>query len=249
MKLRMLVISGLFASSMSAYALDAGKLIDIADRVLYPDNFHMKATLVTTTKGEVESSMTLVTDYKRHVGSLMEILAPARTKGMRFLQKEDTLWMWNPRSSTRNAIRLSPKDSFQGSVFSNNDLTEPKYADYYNTTIEGEDTLAVPGLGDSACYILRAEAKSPASPYSLIRMWVTKDGTMPLKVEYYSKAGLLFKEMTLSGLKMLAGRLRPSVVTMRSFERKETISTFTIEELEERNDFPDSMFTQSGLTR
>jgi outer membrane lipoprotein-sorting protein len=80
-------------------------------------------------------------------------------------------------------------------------------------------------------------------------MWLDKETQIPLKEEMYAKSGLLFKEMIFSDISELAGRKRPARMKMRSMEQKDAYSTVIIEEMEQKDDLPDSIFTESSLTR
>lgn len=231
-----------------SFGLTPEQVIDKADEVMYPDSFFMLVTMVTKGPG-IDRSMTLESYHKDGVGSFMEILKPARSKGMRFLQKENTLWMFNPKSRSRKAIRLSPKGAFQGSVFSNNDVSDPDYADDYDTAFLANEFLEHAELGRMECYVIEGSAKDEKTSYARIKVWCTIEDFLPLKFQYYAKSGMLFKEMELSGFKQLAGRLRPTIINMKSFEQKDTISTVTIEKLEIRDNLSDSMFTQEALKR
>ena len=77
----------------------------------------------------------------------------------------------------------------------------------------------------------------------------TQTDDLPLRMDYYARSGLLFKRMTLSGIKQSAGRLRPTVITMESFELEGTVSTVLFENMSVRRDLPDSLFTEASLTR
>jgi outer membrane lipoprotein-sorting protein len=230
--------------------IDADWLLEQAELVLYPESFYSKVTMTTIKPGKDDKVMVIESYYKKDVGTFMEILAPDRSKGIRFLQKEETLWMFNPKSGSRDSIRLSPKDSFQGSTFSNNDVGDPEYSDDYNCTLADETViLEHTELGSVECYVLECVASHRDSTYGKVVMWVTKDGYIPLKMDYYAKSGLLFRQMELSGIKEIAGAVRPTIMKMVSLEEQDTFSIAVTEELEERNDLPDSMFTQSALTR
>ena len=157
--------------------------------------------------------------------------------------------MYNPKAGSGNAIRLSPRSSFQGIVFSNNDVSDSRYSDDYDVTIRGHETLDVPELGNVPCIVLDGTAKHQRTAYARIVMWVRETDYLPLRMDYYAHSGLLFKRMTLSAIKHVAGRLRPTKITMESLELEGTVSTVLFEDMTVRNDLPDSMFTEASLTR
>jgi outer membrane lipoprotein-sorting protein len=227
----------------------AEALLKRAELVLYPDSFHVRNTLTTTGPGKNPAPIVFDVLHKKDTGTVMTILSPSRSKGIRFLEKSNGLWMYNPKAGSGNAIRLSPRSSFQGSVFSNNDVSDPKYSDDYDTVIAGREALDAAELGKTDCVVLECTAKNDNSAYARIRMWVRAADDLPLRMDYYARSGLLFKRMTLSGIKQSAGRLRPTVITMESFELEGTVSTVLFENMSVRRDLPDSLFTEASLTR
>jgi outer membrane lipoprotein-sorting protein len=209
----------------------------------------MKSEIVTNRPDRRNTTLVIESYFKDEVGTFMQILAPARSRGTRFLRKGDSLWMYNPKSRSRRAIRLSPRESFQGTVFSNNDVGDPDYTDDYTVSFARDETIEHPELGRVDCYVIDGEANAPTSPYGRIKMWVSKNDLMPVQMEYFAKSGLLFKRMTLLDIGQLAGRERPRKMRMESLEQEDAYSTVTIQEMEIREDLSDRMFSQAALTR
>jgi len=236
-------------SAASAQSMDAQTLLAKMDSILYPDSFHMKAVMATHRPDRRDTAMTMESYYKQDVGTLIEILDPPRSRGTKFLQKEGSLWMYNPKSNSSRAIRLSPRDSFQGSVFSNNDIGDPKYANDYRASFGDDETIQNKDLGSVECRTLIGEPKGPTAAYGKIKVWLRKSDNMPLRMDYYAKSGLLFKRLILTSFKQLAGEQRPSMWRMDSLEQKDAYSTVEIQQLEARNNLPDRMFTEANLTR
>jgi outer membrane lipoprotein-sorting protein len=237
-------------SAIIGYAQDADSILEEVESVMYPDNYYSVMTMVTIRPGKDDVSMTMEVYYKDGVGSFIEITEPSRSSGIRFLQKEETLWMFNPRSNSRRAVRLSPKESFQGSTFSNNDVGDPEYSDDYNSEIlDQTETINHPELGNVECYILQCTASHREAAYDRIDIYCTKDEFLPVRFEYYTKSGMLYRVMEFSGFKFIAGRTRPTVMVMEAMDQQGTYSKAVMEELEIRDDLSDSMFTQNALTR
>lgn len=250
MKNMCLLIFLLLSTAFSAWSQtpDAQELMREADKALYPENFSMTITLLTTQPGKRDRFLRLENIHKKGSGSFMEITEPSRSRGTRFLQKEGSLWMFNPKSGSKRAIRLSPRESFQGSAFNNNDISDTEYADDYTSEYLGEESLDT-GEGPQTCHVIQGLAKAEESTYGKIVIYMRKADLVPLKMDYYSKSGLLFKTILFSDFKTLAGRIRPTNYTMRSLEKQEMVSVVTIESLILRNDLPESQFTKNALTR
>ena len=224
-------------------------ILERAEEALYPDDFYMEVEMNTHKPNRRDSMMVFESYHRDGAGTFMQVTAPPRSRGMRFLQKEEDLWMYNPRSNSRRAIRLSPRDSFQGSAFSNNDVGDPDYSDDYDVRLAGRETLNHEELGSLETIKLELTAKRETTTYGRIVMWIRESDDIPLRMEYYAKSGLLFKRMTLSEIAELAGRQRPSFMRMESLEQDDFYSTVKINEMEVRDDLPDRYFSQANLTR
>ncbi len=234
---------------LTAQALLPDEIIRRAERSVFPDAFVMRASLQTLESGRQSLSMEMVVTFKRNVGSRIELLEPPRSRGIRFLQKEDALWLFNPQAGTSQAIRLSPKAAFQGSVFSNRDIGDPQYSTEYTMSLRGTETLDHPALGEVAAIVLEGTARNETVAYSKVDLWVRSSDDMLLKGEYYAKSGLLFKRVLFTGIREMAGRERPTVIRMVSFDQPDRESILTVENLQDRPELPDSLFNLAALTR
>lgn len=227
-------------------------LLDLVDETLFPESFVGTFRMTTERPGRRTTEMVMDNYHLEGSGTYMEVIEPRRSRGMRFLQKDDDLWMYNPRSGSRRAIRLSPRDSFQGSVFSNNDVSDPDYADDYDARHDGEETIDHPQFGTVPAVRVEATAAHDAAAYGRIVMWIglLEDGRpAPLRFDYYSRSGLPFKRMILDEFERLAGARRPRIMEMTSLEEEGAVTTVRIESLEARDTLPARMFNQQELTR
>lgn len=227
----------------------ADELLLAAENSVFPDSFIATVILTTREGDEVTSEMELDMSYRHDTGSYMEVVAPARSRGLRFLQLEETLWMYNPRAGGGRSIRLSPRASFQGSAFSNRDLSDPEFADDYDVRIDGSETIDHPDLGGVECWVLDATATDDSLAYARIRLWVTKEERFFVRSEYFAKSGLLFKSAELREIDEIAGARRPTVMEMRSRQESDLVSTMRITRMQVADDLADRVFTQRHLTR
>ena len=230
----------------------ADDLLNEVETTLFPDDFVATFRMTTERPGRRTTEMLMDNYHLEGSGTFMEVQEPQRSRGMRFLQKGNDLWMYNPRSGSRRAIRLSPRDSFQGSVFSNNDVSDPNYSDDYTARHAGTETIEHPYYGEVTAARIEANASHDEAAYGRIVMWVTLTDTgrvMPLRFDYYSRSGLLFNRMTLEDMGQLAGAERPRLMRMESLEEEGAVTIVRIESMEARDDMPARMFNQQELTR
>ena len=252
-KPRVLCLTAIFVvlGGLGLYAEgpDPSEAMRTTDATMYPPSFSMTATITTEQPGRDGSTMKMKVSHKAGLGSFIEIIAPARPKGTRFLQTANALWMYSPRAGSRTPLRLSPRESFQGSAFSNNDVGEPFWANDYEATFGGSTSIDSPDFGKVDVWIISGKALRHDVPYGAIHIYLKKDDMLPLKVEYDAKSGLLLKTMELSDYATVAGRLRPCRMVMTTADGTGERSVVVISDLRERNDLPDAMFNQTWLTR
>jgi len=232
--------------------IPAERLLDLSDESMFPENFVATYRMTTERPRRRDTEMVFESSHLEGSGTYMEVSEPARSRGMRFLQKENDLWMYNPRSGSRRALRLAPRDSFQGSVFSNNDVSDPNYNDDYDARRLDDAVLDHPDLGSVTCTRIEGVAAHDEAPYGRIVVWlrgVPGGGVAPLRIDYFSRSGLEFKRMVLSDFGQRAGAYRPGVMRMESMEETGAVTTVVIEELEARDTFPARLFSQAELTR
>lgn len=229
--------------------MSSDELLEKAEKIIAPEEYYSKIKIVTKGPSSRDKTMIIESFCKKGTGTFIEILSPERFKGIRFLKNEENLWMFNPRSNSKSAIRLSPRESFQGTVFSNSNFGDPHYTDDYDTAYGDDETIEHPGLGRTDCYTIICTPKHPEATYGKIKMWIRKKDSVPLKLFFYAKSGLLFKRLTLSEIKQLAGMKRPTKYTMKSGVQKERSSIMSILEMELRENIPDRKFDQQAFTQ
>ncbi len=242
-------LTGLVALPLAAApAPSADDILAAVDKALFLEAYASRVTMETQEPGQAPRSMTFEGQSRKDKGTYLEIISPARTKGTRFLQLEGSLWMFNPKAGSANALRLSSRDAFQGSTFSNADIGKSQFSDDYGPSLAPEAMLAHAELGQVPCYVIESRAKTDTAAYGKIMMWVRKADFMPLRMEYYARSGLLFKTMELSRIKSFGPITRPSVMRMESLEKKGTVTTLTMEAIEAKA-VPATVFNKNYLTR
>ncbi|MBN2510956.1 MAG: outer membrane lipoprotein-sorting protein [Spirochaetales bacterium] len=219
------------------------------EEIIFPRNYHAVMEMETIEPGKRDRSITMESWYAKGKGTFMEFLSPVRQRGIRILQKEGSLWLYNPKSNSPRPVRLAPEDSFQGSVFSNNDIGDPQYSDDYRAAVVSIQEVDHPELGAIRLVGVEGTATHPKAPYGRIVMYLEAESLLPVKAEYYAKSGLLFKRMEFSDFRILAGTRRPGFFRMNSLEIDGYFSSVRFIELESLNSVEDWRFNESALTR
>jgi outer membrane lipoprotein-sorting protein len=249
LQLLLLLLATLALPAFAGSSTDPLEILRQAEQTLFPSSYEASMMMETVRPGKAVKNMSLTILSAEGIGSLMEITDPPRSKGIRFLQKSDTLLMYSPRSGSRKAVRLSAQESFQGSLFANNDISDSVYSDDYLPVYIGRVMLDHPQLGRVECDLIEGTALHAKAPYGKIEMWVLAENLIPVKFNFYAKSGLLLRTMVLSDLKELGGKLRPSLMRMESITDPGSWTDVRIMTLVARQDLSPSLFTESNLTR
>ena len=187
----------------SASARDASQIIKAVDDNLTFDEGVMKAKMIDKKAGGAAKEFDMEIRFKKGTGTLMEFTAPARERGKKVLLAGDNMWMYVPGLS--RPVRLSGRDSFMGTSFSNRDLMDYEMDNDYVSTVLSEN--------DSE-YKIELKATNKNVSYPRILMWVDKSRLLPTKQELYTVSGNLIKTMTFSDVKDFDGKARPSLMTI-----------------------------------
>ncbi len=201
------VLSGLILFSNQSFAQDAKRIVKKAD-----EKFRGKS-------GYSEMTMTIVRPkWSRTVSfkscnqgvnySMTLVTSPAKEKGQTFMKRKNEMWSWNPKISRLIKLPASMmSQGWMGSDFSNDDLLkESSIVLDYTHKIVGTETYA-----EKTCYKIELIPKDDAAVvWGKLIKWITKDGYMQLKTEYYDEDNYLIKTEKASKIKIMNGREIPT---------------------------------------
>jgi len=167
----------------------------------------MKMTIVRPTW---EREVQMKTWSRGDEYSLILITAPARDRGAAFLKRDKEIWNWQP--SIDRTIKLPPSmmmQSWMGSDFTNDDLVQQSsIVKDYEHELLGSETID----GREAYKIELRPHEEAAVVWGKVLLWVDKDEYMELKTEFYDEDDYLVNTMYGKEIKMLGGKLLPSVM-------------------------------------
>jgi outer membrane lipoprotein-sorting protein len=132
---------------------------------------------------------------------------PASVRGQEILRQGDNSWLYLP--NLKRAARMANRDSFQGGDFNNADVLRVNYVADYTGALADDPTQ--PGA-----FLLELKAKTTEASYDRIKLWLTEDGHMPVKGEYYTSSGKLLRTAEFSDVKDYGGLKRPGHVVMKN---------------------------------
>ncbi len=213
-------------------------LLKGVDDSMYPKIFKGKMSMETFRKGRSPVKFIYEIYSKGATKALMEIVFPARDKGKKILLLDNNLWMYIPDVS--RPIRLSKNQSFMGSTFSNEDVSDTKWEDDYDPFITDEKN-------DMLLLSLKAKRKDVA--YKQIDIWVKKETRVPTEGVYFGLSGKPIKKVYFSNVKEIAGLLRPLDMRMVDLLEKGSYTDVKVLELKELEAIPDYKFDATQLGR
>jgi len=216
----------------------AQELLKASDDNMYPKYFKSTFSMVTHRKNKRDLNYTYLMHGKGSNTALMEITAPAREKGKKILLTKDNLWMYIPAVS--RPIRLSRKQSFMGSAFSNEDLMNSTMADDY-------DPVIIDKKGE--LYLLSMTGKRRDVAYAKINMWINGKTKIATEATYYGLSGKAIKKMEFSEVTKLAGKMRPAKMLMIDLLEEGATTEVLMKTLTKLKTVPDYMFDQTQLGR
>lgn len=210
-------------------------LLKKIDSIKAPDNYKMTIKMNNhfSDGRYIEYKMRIF--VKKNKGSYMEILSPSRDAGRSFLLVGNNFWMYVPGMS--KTIRLSVRDNFMGTNFSNSDMMEAHFKDNYKP-------VKVDSFSDK--YILYLEAKNQKASYKRIEIDVRKD-FIPEMVRYYTLSDRLFRKMILDSIKTIDGEPYTTYMKMENLLTEGSYTEVFIESLKKKKDIPNRFFNPDYL--
>lgn len=179
--------------------------------------------------------------------SLTRILTPLREKGTITLKSGNHIYTYLPK--TDRTIRLSSgmmMGSWMGSHLTNDDLVkESRLEEDYDATISFE------GERDQQSIIEFTLIPKPdaAVVWGKVVIEVEAERHLPIRELFYDEDMQISRTFTFSGLKMMAGSVRPSVMRIVPADKPDEFTEFVFEELTLNVPLEDSFFSKSALRR
>jgi outer membrane lipoprotein-sorting protein len=216
----------------------AAEVLARVDAILAPPEHEAKITFVThKAKGETRSfSMHLL-----EKGDKMRVrfLAPPDDAGAEVLRLGNDFWNYLP--NLKRALKISARQEFHGGDFANSDVLRADMSKEY-------DAAFAPGAPEGQ-WLLDLKARSDASTYARIKLWVRKQDNQPLEMKYFSASGLQVRTLTLSEQKKYGTLVRPSHYVMRNMLEPKRYSEMTYNSFTLRKGLDDALFGQAALGR
>jgi outer membrane lipoprotein-sorting protein len=240
---KLLISLALLPAMVMAQNPSATQIIQQIDRNMASKSRVLTATMVVhAERGTRTMEMKVWSEGDKK--SFTEYLSPARDKGTKMLKLNDQLWMFSP--SADRIIQISGhmlRQSVMGSDLSYEDMMDDrKLTEIYNAAVIGPDVV-----DSRPCWVLELRAKTDDAAYFMRKMWIDQERSVPMKEEWYAKAGKLLKQTTLSDVKKIEGRWFPTRMIYKDMLKTGDGTEFIINEIKFDSDIPESIFSKAAL--
>lgn len=219
----------------------AASIVQKADQVRFPgEGFEVTVAITTVnreTPGETRKYRVL---SKGNENTVVMTTEPASERGQIMLMKGHDLWMFLP--SVSQPVRLPLAQRLTGAV-ANGDIARANFAGDYKPQL-----LRTEVVDGEPMYVLELTAVDRSVTYNRVLYWVRKSNNWPHKAEFYSLSDRLLKTCLYQKFERMAGRTRPTRLTMQDALRAGEESVLEYADMKLR-DLPDKIFTKDYLKR
>ncbi len=214
-------LSGLISQSLLAQEKDGNGIVAEMDGHMNFTECRMIIRVEEAKAGGKNRMLKARVEYLKDVGTRMEFMEPARDLGKCVLMSGSSMWMSSP--SVSKPVRLSGKDAFMGTSFTNDDVMNLDKSDDYDSGIAASD-----GNG----WDIVMKAKTGGLPYSKIEARIGRD-YLPVSMVYFVRSGKESKRVSFSAVKDFGGKLKPSIMTIIDLMKPGDTSAVIFEEIRE----------------
>jgi hypothetical protein len=254
--LSILAAAAVVVAAPVARAESVRELVERADRVLRGKTSAAVLRMDIKTKSYSRSYKMVLWDDSSHSKekTLVRILGPTSYRGYSTLKVGSQLKLYDPKTNHIQTVGSSMLgDSWMGSHFSNDDLVkETALAKHYTPklldTSQGKNEA-----GDSVTISRIELTPKPTAPVVwgkiLFVIWQRGDAVVPIRSEYFKKAGddKPVRIMRFTKVKEIEGRLVPTVLEVTVASKPGESTRLTYEKLRFDAKIPGSKFTEQAM--
>ncbi|KHD88432.1 MAG: hypothetical protein OM95_08845 [Bdellovibrio sp. ArHS] len=216
--------------SVSVQAADLDQVILKADEIRNPpESFEMNIKVKTQ---DQEYGFLVVTSGNEK--TLIKTKFPIKDKGRNMLMLGTDMWLFIP--NLNRSVRIALNQKLNGEV-ANGDISRLRWHQDYKPSLLSESPEA---------WTILLEENKKGLTYPRLEVKIEKKTYRPLFADYMGISGRKLKRATFSDYKMLAGKLRPSKITIQDLTNETKISNIEISSIEVKK-VDDSVFSKERL--
>jgi outer membrane lipoprotein-sorting protein len=195
------------SGSATVLAQNAKEIVERADQLIRANSSYSEI-LMQIIRPDWSREMKMKVWSLEPEYALVLITEPAKDKGTVTLKRDKEVWNWIP--SVNRVIKIPPSmmlQSWMGSDFTNDDLVrQSSIVKDYEHSILNEETYE-----GYTCYKIQMLPKPEAGVvWGKIITWITKEGFLQLRADYYDEDDYLVKSMLGSKVRQMGGRTIPT---------------------------------------
>ena len=176
----MVRVAILLAGALPALAQSGDEILARVDRLRHPWPAFRVDLTVTAKEGQSPSRWRV--SARENGDSRLDGLSE-KEKGRAVLMLGDQMWLLLPGS--KRPMKITPQQRMMGSA-AGGDVARTRFRKDYSVQSLHEEALE-----EQACWRLELEARSPIISARTVRLWVAKEGLLPLKAEFRLASGKL----------------------------------------------------------
>ena len=216
-------------------------IVQKADLVRFPaEGFEVTITINTTVPSGPSDPRKYRVLSKGNENTVIMTTEPASERGQIMLMKGRDLWLFLPAVS--QPVRLPLAQRLTGAV-ANGDLARANFIGDYKPRL-----LRTEKVDGESMHVLELTAVDRGVTYHRVMYWVRASNFRPHKAEFYSLSDRLLKTCLYQKFERMAGRIRPTRLTMHDALREGEESVLEYADMKLR-DLPDKIFTKDYLKR
>jgi len=179
--------------------------------------------------------------------AMIQILSPAKERGIVYLKRGKEVWNWIP--SIERTVKMPPSmmsQSWMGTDFTNDDLVkEFSILEDYVHALLGEENI-----GERMCYRIQLIPKPEAAVvWSKVMLWIEKAELVMMKAEYFDEDNVLVNRMLVNEVGQLGGRLLPTIIEMTPMDKKGQKTIITNHTIEFDRQVADEFFSVNQMQK
>src|SRR3990170_6258731 len=229
------------APSFSAQAPAADEIVAKADEIRSPQlDYTVGVTVVSMKPGAEPREARYEVLVKGKEKTIIKTLSPEADRGRTLLMLGRDLWAYLPDIS--KPIRISLQQRLLGEV-ANGDIARANFSGDYKAVL-----LRTEKIEKASYHVLELTAAGEDVTYNRVVYWVRADNYRPYKAEFHALSGRLLKTCIYDGYKEMAGRMRPSRLTLSDPLTKGQLSTIEYHDMKVKG-LPDKLFTKDYMKK
>ena len=229
------------AAAFSAKAPAPDEIVAKADEIRSPQLDYTVGAKVTSIKPDgarKEAEYEVLVKGKDK--TIIKTLSPEFERGRTLLMLGRNLWAFLPDIS--KPVRISLQQRLLGEV-ANGDIARANFSGDYKAVL-----LRTEKIEKASYHVLELTAAGEDVTYNRVVYWVRADNYRPYKAEFHALSGRLLKTCIYDGYKEMAGRMRPSKLTLSDPLTKGQLSTIEYHDMKVKG-LPDKLFTKDYMKK